>query len=176
MASEMHKEQPQRDVVASSSAADHGSAGRPRISRRQAMGRMSAVATAGAAAWVVPEILMAKPAAGATMSGNPNPGGSTGVSTSPSTAGSPGAGGSAGASGTAGPNGASGSAGVTTAADTGPSGALANTGVDIQRDAEIGAALIAGGWALQHWASRTVKPAAAGISDAHPAESAGDGT
>ena len=30
---------------------------------------MSAVATAGAAAWVVPEILTAKPAAGATLSG-----------------------------------------------------------------------------------------------------------
>jgi hypothetical protein len=134
------------------------------------MGRMSAVATAGAAAWVVPEILLAKPAAGATMSGNPNPGGTTGVSTSPSTGGSPGASGSAGASG------ASGSGGVTTAADTGPSGSLANTGVDIQRDAEVGAALIAGGWAMQRWASRAVKPAAAGTPDAHPAESAGDGT
>ena len=140
---------------------------------------MSAVATAGAAAWVVPEILLAKPAAGATMSGNPNPGGTTGVSTSPSTGGSPGASGSAGASGasgSAGASGASGSGGVTTAADTGPSGLLANTGVDIQRDAEVGAALIAGGWAMQRWASRAVKPAAAGTSDAHPAESAGDGT
>ena len=46
-----------------------GRTGRPRLSRRQAMGRMSAVATAGAAAWVVPEILTAKPAAGATLSG-----------------------------------------------------------------------------------------------------------
>ena len=172
----MHNEQPQMDLAASSSAADDGSAGPPRISRRQAMGRMSAVATAGAAAWVVPEILMAKPAAGATMSGNPNPGGSTGVSTSPSTGGSPGASGSAGASGAVGTNGASGSGGVTTAADTGPSGLLANTGVDIQRDAAVGAALIAGGWAMQRWASRAAKPAAAGISDAHPAESAGDGT
>jgi hypothetical protein len=131
------------------------------------MGRMSAVATAGAAAWVVPEILLAKPSAGATMSGNPSPGGTTGVSTSPSTGGSPGASGSAGGSG---------SGGVTTAADNGPSGSLANTGIDIQRDAEIGAALIAGGWAMQRWASRALKPAAAGISDTHPAESAGDGT
>ncbi len=139
------------------------------------MGRMSAVATAGAAAWVVPEILVAKPAAGATMSGNGNAGGSAGVSTGASTGGN-GASGSAGASGAVGANGASGSAGVTTAADTEPSTTLASTGIDIQRDAEVGAALIAGGWAMRHWASRAVNPAAAGISDAHPAESAGDGT
>ena len=135
---------------------------------------MSAVATAGAAAWVVPEILMAKPAAGATLSGNGNTGGSTGVSTSASLGGN-GASGSAGANGAVGANGASGSAGVTTAADTTPSHGLAFTGLDIQRDAEVGAALIAGGWAMQHWASRAVKPAAADISDAHQAESAGDG-
>ena len=39
-----------------------------RLSRRQAIGRMSVIATAGAAAWVVPEILTAKPAGGATLS------------------------------------------------------------------------------------------------------------
>ena len=39
-----------------------------RLSRRQAIGRMSVVATAGAAAWVVPEILTAKAAGGATLS------------------------------------------------------------------------------------------------------------
>ncbi len=136
---------------------------------------MSAVATAGAAAWVVPEILTAKPAAGATMSGNPGTSGSTSVSTSAST-GPYGTSGSAGAGAAVGPNGASGSAGVTTAADIGPSNTLASTGIDIQRDAELGAALVAGGWAMKHWASRSVKPVAAGISDAHPAESAGDGT
>jgi len=44
---------------------------------------------------------------------------------------------------------------VTTAAATQPSGPLAYSGLNIQRDAEIGAALIAGGWAMHHWASRT---------------------
>jgi hypothetical protein len=172
----MHSEQSQRDVVASSVAPGEGRAGRPRISRRQAMGRMTAVASAGAAAWVVPEILMAKPAAGASLSGTTgNTGGSGGVSTSASTGGDPGVSGTAGANGTVGANGASGSAGVTTAADADPSHALAFTGLNIQRDAEVGAALIAGGWAMQHWASRT-KPAVAGASDAHQAESAGDGS
>ena len=37
---------------------------RNRISRRQALGRISAVAGAGAVAWVVPEIFIARPAAG----------------------------------------------------------------------------------------------------------------
>jgi hypothetical protein len=35
--------------------------------------------------------------------------------------------------------------------------ALASTGFNLQRDAEIGAALIAGGWAMQYWSSRTQK-------------------
>jgi hypothetical protein len=106
---------------------------------------MSVVATAGAAAWVVPEILTAKPAAGATLSGNhPTTGGSTSnPTTSPSTTGA-----STG----------SGTSGSTSPA-TSPGSTLAFTGIDIQRDAEIGAALIAGGWAMHHWASRTPKPA-----------------
>ncbi len=65
----MQSRRSNRDVGASPVAASAGS-GRT-FSRRQALGRMSAVATAGAAAWVVPEILTAKPAAGATMSGTP---------------------------------------------------------------------------------------------------------
>ena len=69
--SKMHSDNEQRDGAASPSG------GRPRFSRRQALGRMSAVAGAGAAAWVVPEILTAKPAAGATLSGS-NGGGGTG--------------------------------------------------------------------------------------------------
>jgi hypothetical protein len=40
-----------------------------RLSRRQALGRMSVVATAGAAVWLATAILTAKPAAGATLSG-----------------------------------------------------------------------------------------------------------
>lgn len=116
---------------------------------------MSAVATAGAAAWVVPEILTAKPAAGASLSGTGGgPGASAGVSTSASTGGgSPGADVSAsgGATVTADPG---------TATGTTPK-ALAFTGLDIKRDTEVGAALVAGGWAMQHWASRGPKPAVA---------------
>ncbi|HWD55302.1 MAG TPA: hypothetical protein VG346_09265 [Acidimicrobiales bacterium] len=111
------------------------------------------MATAGAAAWVVPEILTAKPAAGATLSGTTSGGGGTTGSgskpvTNPSTT-----------SGTPG-----GTAGTLTAATspTTPGSTLAFTGIDIQRDAEIGAALIAGGWAMHHWASRAPKPAAGG--------------
>lgn len=121
---------------------------------------MSAVATAGAAAWVVPEILTAKPAAGATMSGThggtTGGGGTTGSGSNPVTnpATTPGA-----------------TTGNLTAATspTAPGKSLAFTGIDVKRDAEIGAALIAGGWAMHHWASRAPKPAAevheAGSSD-----------
>ena len=160
----MHSEEPQRDVMAQRDGATV--AGRPRLSRRQAMGRMSAVATAGAVAWVVPEILTAKPAAGAALSNAVGGGGSAGVSTSASTGGT---GASVGASGTVGTNGPE---GVTTAADTTAATptSLAFTGLNIQRDAEVGAALVAGGWAMQHWASRTPKPAA------HRAEGAGGGS
>jgi hypothetical protein len=169
----MQSEEPRRDVTASSVGPGDAGTDRPRMSRRQAMGRMSAVATAGAAAWVVPEILIAKPAAGATMSGNTNTntGGSTPVITSAATtSGDVGTGGDGGTGGSNGPE------AVTTAADTTPSKALAFTGVDIQRDAEVGAALVAGGWALRHWASRTPKPAVEGIAGAHQAGSAGDPT
>jgi len=160
MVSHMHSEelQTQGEVTTGGSTT-----GRPRISRRQAMGRMSAVATAGAAAWVVPEILLAKPAAGATLSGNVSTtgSGSVGVSTSPSSSGDPGVSAGAGVSagGTVGTNGPE---GVTTAAVSDHPNSLAFTGLNIQRDAEVGAALVAGGWAMQHWASRTLKPAAGG--------------
>ncbi len=120
------------------------------------------VASAGAAAWAVPEILTAKPAAGATLSGSqPFPVGGSGVSTSPATTG--------GSGGT----GSTGGAGGTTSPATSP-GSLAFTGVDIQRDAEIGAALIAGGWAMHHWASRT--PKLATVTKAHKAGSQVDPT
>ncbi len=115
---------------------------------------MSAVATAGAAAWVVPEILTAKPAAGASLSGTGGASGaSVGVSTSASTGG-----GTPGAD-VSGSGGATVSADPSTANGTKPK-ALAFTGLDIKRDAEVGAALVAGGWAMQHWASRP-KPAVA---------------
>jgi hypothetical protein len=50
---------------------------------------------------------------------------------------------------------------------------LAFTGLNIQRDAEVGAALVAGGWAMQHWASRAPKPVGTGSSEAHQADGAG---
>jgi hypothetical protein len=171
----MHDEQPQPDVMAQGTS--EGRTGRTPMSRRQVMGRMSAVATAGAVAWVVPEILTAKPAAGAALSGTGGTGGtgsvgaSGNVTTSAST-GDPGAGASVGAGGTLdanGPDGVATAADTTTTAD--PSGSLAFTGLNIQRDASVGAALVAGGWAMQHWASRAHRPAAAGPG-AHP-ESAG---
>jgi hypothetical protein len=100
--------------------------GENRVSRRQAIGRMSMFATAGAAAWVVPEILTASAAGGATLS-------APGVVTRPATlpvAGEP------------------------PSTPGSPANSLAFTGLNIERDAEVGAALIAGGWALHHWASR----------------------
>jgi hypothetical protein len=121
---------------------------------------MSAVATAGAAAWVVPEILTAKPAAGATLSGNH--GTSGGGSTTPGSTGGTNAG--AGGSNPTTPA-ATGNLTAATKPATTPS-TLAFTGIDIQRDAEIGAALIAGGWAMHHWASRAPKPAAAEVHEA----------
>jgi hypothetical protein len=158
----MHNEQPQGNARAQGD----GMTGRPRFSRRQAMGRMSAVATAGAVAWVVPEILTAKPAAGAALSGTSSPGGSASVSTSASVGGDPGTGASVAASGTADTNGPEGvTTGANTSAAVDPPTSLAFTGLNIKRDAEVGAALVAGGWAMQHWASRRAKPAVAGPSD-----------
>ena len=129
------------------------------ISRRQALGRMSVVATAGAVAWVVPEIMTAKPAAGASLSLAPDGGGDgpPGVTTPPGTisGGAPSGGASSMGASSGDPTSGSATASI-------PSRSLAFTGIDIQRDAEIGAALIAGGWAMHHWASRTPKAATDG--------------
>ncbi len=164
----MHSEKTHRDVGASPLGAGVPPPGPLRLSRRRVIGRMSAMAGAGAVAWVVPEILTAKPAAGATLSGSSSSGGggttSGGVTTSASTTGDP------GANVTSGGDGANETSAVTAAATT-PSKTLAFTGLDITRDAEIGAALVAGGWAMQHWASRTPKLAADGRIEAG---SAGD--
>jgi hypothetical protein len=85
----------------------------------------------GTTAWVIPQILTARPAAGATMSGLPATlAGTTGTPIVPVT---------------------------TDAAPDAPStlSTLATTGLDLQRDAEIGAVMIAVGWALHRWASRS---------------------
>ena len=125
-----------RDSVAASAAAEGAATGSsaPRWTRRQAIGRMSVVAAAGAAAWVAPEILTATPASGAPLSGateaavvssgKPAPSSSTSVP-------------------------------IVTLAKS-----LASTGLDLERDAVIGAAMLAGGWAMHHWASRPPAEAA----------------
>jgi hypothetical protein len=148
----MHSEQPQRDVTSQGDEGISGGTGPPRLSRRQAMGHMSAVAAAGAVAWAVPEILTAKPAAGATLSSPVGVGAATGGSTD--------------ALGTNGPD------GVATGA-AGTPASLAFTGLNIQRDAEVGAALVAGGWAMQHWASRAPKTVVTRPSGAQQADGAG---
>jgi hypothetical protein len=149
------------EVAPPPGASGRGRTAQPRLSRRQAIGRMSAVATAGAAAWVVPEILTAKPASGASLSasvGNSGTGASVGVSTSAASTGGAGGGTGDPDTGAATTSTGSGSTGAGTGASTSPS-SLAFTGLDIKRDAEVGAAMVAGGWAMQHWASRTPKPA-----------------
>lgn len=123
---------------------------------------MSVAASAGAAAWVVPEILTAKPAAGATLSGTPGTtggGSGTPAATSPSTT-----------------NGSGTGTGGTGSPTTSPGSTLAFTGIDVQRDAEIGAALVAGGWAMHHWASRTPKAAIEAVAEAYEAGSQVDPT
>ena len=154
-----------------------GLTGQP-ISRRQALGRMSALATAGAAAWVAPEIITAKPAAGASTSSPPGGSSPTGSGTTGTTGSGPTAGSGPTTSGatTSGPT----SSPLTNASlttDTSGSGSgstnpgslvaadqsaspLAFTGANLERDAAIGAALVAGGWALHRWASRSPKVAA----------------
>jgi hypothetical protein len=126
------------------------------------MGQMSTVAAAGVVAWAVPEILSAKPAAGATLSSpvGAGAGAAVGVSTSGSFD-------------------ADKADGVTTAVDTTPAAhtvsPLAFTGLNIERDAEVGVALVASGWAIQHWASRAAKPVATGPPATHQADGpAGD--
>jgi hypothetical protein len=48
-------------------------------------------------------------------------------------------------------------AGKPTVTTNPPAETLAFTGLNLQRDAEIGAALIAGGWAMKYWSSRLEK-------------------
>jgi hypothetical protein len=127
--------EPRRDEASVASAAGDGASdgeASPRFSRRQAIGRMSVVATAGVVAWVAPEILTAKPADGAVLSGAvTEPGVVAQLPASPSTASSDG------------PSEAAALA-----------NALAFTGLNLERDAAVGVALVAGGWAMHHWASR----------------------
>jgi hypothetical protein len=163
-----------RDVVEPSPVVEGLGLGR-RVTRRQALGRMSALASAGAAAWVAPQILMAKPAAGASLSAPPTGGsGPTGGGTTTSSgsttpiepvtlASTPSTGSTSVGSGDTGTG-----TGVGTPAASSDISTLANTGFDLERDAAIGAGLIAGGWALQRWASRRPKLAVDGADAVTP--------
>lgn len=116
-----------------------GGSSAPRMTRRALLSGVSTGVAAGAVAWIAPEIFITKPAAGATLSVLP-PGTEAGVVTP-------------------GPDALPTTPAKTTAATTAGTGsgvlsALASTGLDLQRDAEVGAALVAGGWAMQRWASR----------------------
>ncbi|HEY1828970.1 MAG TPA: hypothetical protein VGG38_01875 [Acidimicrobiales bacterium] len=51
---------------------------------------------------------------------------------------------------------------------------LAFTGFNALRDVEIGGVMIAGGWALSRWASRSVTPAVEGLDAEQPPTSNGD--
>lgn len=153
-ADKMQTEQTNRDVATPSGAPGDARPGRT-FSRRQALGGLSVVAASvGAGAWVIPEILTAKPAAGATMSAPSTSGGSGGGNGGGN---GQGVGGGNSQGSPNGPVSSPSTLAATTSAQTSPGSTLALTGVDIQRDAELGAALIAGGWAIHRWASRTPK-------------------
>jgi hypothetical protein len=134
------------------------------LSRRQAIGKVSKGAAAiGVAAWVAPEILVARPTVAGAMS-NPPGGGSTagggpgangGQQAGPtSSGGGPGTPSAslAQSSGAAGPPGGAGASPTT--AGSASSGTLPFTGFNAVQDAEIGAGMIACGWILKRWASR----------------------
>lgn len=154
----------------------------PVLTRRQAMGRVTKGAAAlGLAAWVTPEILVATPQPAGALSpppGGSSPGGQPTTSpggpgsggpgpTGPGGSGTTGAGspgsGSAGATATIGASGSLGTSDPGTSAAVGASasprlqaaagGSLPFTGFDAVRDAEIGGAMVVGGWLLHRWAS-----------------------
>ena len=139
----MSSEDDQQGSAGPPDAGSRAGTSQPGMSRRAALGRISAGAALGTTAWVIPQILTAKPASGAPLSGPPATlAGTTGAPNFPVTTG--------------------------TATDGGAPSTLSNlatTGLDLQRDAEIGAAMIAVGWALHRWASRSpqvaTRPAAA---------------
>ena len=119
-----------------------GGSSAARLTRRALLGGVSTGVAAGAAAWIAPEIFITKPAAGAALSDLP-PATGGGIVTSPgSTPIAP--------------------SEPKTGTSSGILSDLATTGLDLERDAEVGAALVAGGWAMQHWASRQQAPATHG--------------
>ena len=133
--------------------------GRPRLSRRQALGRMSAVATAGAAAWVVPEILAARPAAAAMSS----PGGGKGGGDPDNDGDHDGNGGPDPDRGHGPMSAPVDGKGSETLATISPSSMFSPTRHGIVRDAELGGAMVAGGWVFHRWMSRGAASTAAPV-------------
>jgi len=129
-----------------------GGSSAARMTRRALLGGVSTGVAAGAAAWIAPEIFITKPAAGATLSVLP-PATGEGVVTGP------------GSSSTT-------PSTPTAGTSSGVLSALASTGLDLERDAEVGAALVAGGWAMQRWASRQQARTIHTAPEAHEAGSA----
>jgi hypothetical protein len=143
------------------------------LSRRQALGKVSKGAAAvGVAAWVMPEILVARPTVAGAMSNPPSGGSAAGGGPGANggqQAGPTSSGGGAGtpsatvaqSSGAAGAPGGAGAASPTTAGSA-SSGTLPFTGLNAIQDAEIGVGMIACGWILKRWASRTTAAASEG--------------
>jgi hypothetical protein len=151
----MSSEDNQQGSAGPPDAASRAGTSQPGMSRRAALGRISAGAALGTTAWVIPQIMTAKPAAGATLSGPPATlAGTTGAPNFPVTTGTATDGGAPSTLSNLAPTGTATDGGVPSTLSN-----LATTGLDLQRDAEIGAAMIAVGWALHRWASRSAKVA-----------------
>lgn len=107
---------------------------RNELSRRKALGMGAAVVPVAVAAWAIPEMVVGQWAGGAPLlSGGPGE-----------------------LNGPVPPN----AAPVPQHSTQTPQGAanpLAFTGANLQQMTEAGAALVAGGWAVHHWASRVAK-------------------
>jgi hypothetical protein len=128
--------------------------GGDQLSRRQALHRLGLGVAGGAAVWAAPEILIGRPTPAGAASAAPGSGpvrpagggtstgdsGSGPVAVAPTT-GQPGAD-PGSADSAAGPSG------------KGGGGQLAFTGVNAERAVELGAGLLAGGWALTRWSGR----------------------
>ena len=125
------------------SAATQPSRGGNRLSRRQALHRLSLGVAGGAALWAAPEILIGRPTAAGAASAAPQ-----GGPVRPAGAGP--------AAPTRQADDAPGSAGFAAAGPSseGGGGQLAFTGIDAERAVELGAGLLVGGWALTRWSSR----------------------
>ena len=141
-------------------SARHG-AKSSRLSRRQALGTMSVAATAGAAAWAVPEILTAKPAAAAMSGGGGGDGDGNGGGDGD---------GNGGGKGHKGPKGSAPLAVV----EPGTVFPIFGRGRDVAHSVEVGGAMVAGGWAFHRWQNRKAEGGAASIGEERTVGDIGD--